>query len=149
MDFLKFVKEGEIIKFYTSPKIRCQETAGIMQKVIEEKIKGGLNIRLLGKDPVKKEEIKNIDLNFDYAKEARLAGKDIISYWLEDTQNENLEKAEDVEKRFKETMERFNKIVSRLKQDEPKIHIVLVSHGEFVAPYMDKTFSTNRLDPAK
>jgi len=154
-DLVKYIGPGEIIKFYRSPALRAEKTAQLMQEIIKEKIeKEKLDINLLESPPRPRESFKNVEFDTEFDEAAHRANpnyskKDLLEFWFKSPKLEGIETPQEVKERFKNAIEKLNKIVSRLKPNEPKIHLVIVTHGEVPALYLDEIFEVKGLVPAK
>ncbi len=154
-DLVKYIGPGEIIKFYRSPALRAEKTAQLMQETIKEKIeREKLDINLLESPPRARKSFKNVEFDTEFDEAARRANpnyskKDLLEFWFSGPKFEGIETPQEVKERFKNAIEKLNKVISRLKPNEPKIHLVIVTHGEVPTPHLDEIFGVKGLTPAK
>ncbi|MDP3955018.1 MAG: phosphoglycerate mutase family protein [bacterium] len=116
-----------VIKFYSSPLGRSQETAQIIRQVVEDEIlKSGKDVKVLSGSIRDKQNLVSIDILTDEYWQLRRAGvRDPVQHWLSHSQ----ESPQEALKVFEDLVEHFKKLSSRLSPNGPNLHLVCVTHG--------------------
>lgn len=121
------ISPGEVVKFYSSPLQRTRQTAEILRKTIESKIKEtGKEITVLKGNLRTKTGLVSIDLlTSDYWQLKREGIKDPVQYWLD-----NLDKSpQEALVIFENLMSHFQNLALRIAPQGPNLHLICVTHG--------------------